>query len=172
MNHVLTGKIDYHDRKGSRVLSWLILAATVVITLLVRLLTGNSIIAIISFIAALIILAIATMPLETKLYVHEASYELTSQKLVLHLAKQDLVLYRNELYGVGCDPVATRGGSSSEDVNYWKITIQTLPKGTQKKKKYEIFSLNSNNSNEKNQQSLQEFQDFGKELKHWFVTTG
>ena len=172
MNPVQTGTFDYHDRKSSQALSWLLLPAALLISVLVGFLSNNAILAIVAFMIAFILLAIATMPLEKKLYVHKASYELTSQKLTLHLAKQDLVLYRKEINGVGCDPVMTRSSQNSGTANYWKITIQTVPKVNQKKKKYEIYSLNSNESDEKNQNSLKEFQDFGRMLKHWFVTTG
>ena len=171
MNPVQTGTFDYHDRKGSRALSWAILGITVLITLAVRLLFNNSVLTVIAMIAAFLILAIATMPLEKKRYTHKASYELNSQKLIIHLAKQDLVLYRSEVSGVGCDPVMARSGKD-EVVNYWKIMIQTGPRKNKKKKKYEIYSLNSDETNQENQNSLQEFQTFGRELKHWFVTTG
>ena len=172
MNPVQTGNFDYHDRKGSRALSWAILGITVLATVAVRLLFSNSILTIVVFLAVFILLAIATMPLEKKRYTHRASYELTSQKLTLHLAGKDLVLYRKEVYGVGCDPIMMRSGKDSEVVNYWKITIQTVAQQNRKKKKYELFSLNGDESKEDNQRSLQEFEDFGKMLKHWFVTTG
>ena len=171
MNPVQTGTFDYHDRKGSRALSWAILGITVLATLAVRLLFNNSVLTLIAFIAVFVVLAVATMPMEKKHYTHKASYELNSQKLIIHLAKQDLVLYRNEVDGVGCDPVMARSGKN-DVVNYWKIMIQTAPKQNRKKKKYEIFSLNSDLSSEENQNSLEEFQAFGRELKHWFVTTG
>ena len=171
MNSVQTGSFIYHDRKGSRVLSWLILAATLLITLLSRLLFENSLITIIVFIVALLFLAMITMPLENKLYVHEVNYELNSQKLILHMPKQDLVLYRNEVNGVGCDPVLERGGKDANIASYWKITIQTVPKKDQKSKKYEIFSQNVVEKDDDNKASILQFQAFGKELKHWFGMT-
>ena len=168
MNPVQTGTFEYHDRKGSRVLSWLLLPASLLIALLAGVLTNDSLIATILFMVAFIVLAIATRPLERRLYVHKAGYELTSQKLTLHLAKEDLVLYRKEVNGVGCDPVLTKSSQNQGTANYWKITIQTVPRADQKKKKYEFYSLNIKESDEENQNSLREFQAFGRELKRWF----
>ena len=168
MTSVQTGTIDYHNRKGSRVLSWLILVLTVVIALAVNALFDIAILTIIVFVAALFLLALAMVPLDRKLYTHEASYEITPQQLTLHMAKEDLVLKRDEVNGIGCDPVLEKGSKNTNTVNYWKITIQTVPGEGRKKTKYEIYSINNIETDENNQISLRQFQAFGKELKRWF----
>ena len=168
MASVQTGTIDYHNRKGSRVLSWLILILTVLITLAVNLLFDTAILTVIVFVAALFLIAAAMVPVDRKYCTHKASYEITPQQLTLHMAKEDLVLKRDEVNGIGCDPVLDKGSRNMKTVKYWKITIQTVPGEDRKKTKYEIYSLNSIGTDEDNQTSLREFQAFGRELKRWF----
>ena len=168
MTSVQTGTIDYHNRKAQRVLSWLILIITVVIALAVNALFDIAILTIIVFVAALFLVAAAMVPVDRKFCTHEASYEITPQQLTLHMAKEDLVLKRDEVNGIGCDPVLEKGSRNTNTVNYWKITIQTVPGEGRKKTKYEIYSINSIETDENNQISLRQFQAFGKELKRWF----
>ncbi len=156
-----TGTFDYQNRTGSRVMSYVILALTAGITLLVRMMISNAIVIIASFFGVLILLSTLGVFVNRWLFIHEASYELTPQKLTIHAGKQEIVLTPAEVNGVGCDPIYDKQSKGTDTVKCWKLSILTIHKN------YEFFSDNVLERDENNRISIRQFQTFGRELKHW-----
>lgn len=155
------GTFDYQNRVGSKILSYIILALTVLITVLVRLIFQNSVLTLISFIAVLILLATIGVAVNKKLFIHEARYELTPDHLTIDAGKDSLSLSLDEVNGVGCDPVYDKKSKGTDTVKYWSLTILTV------RGNFEYCSDNVIETNENNQVSIRQFQQFGKELKRW-----
>lgn len=161
MNMTSSGTFLYLDRKGSRVLSWIVLALSVGVTLLVRILAENSWLSVLAFVIALVALSILTIPINNQLFLHKAEYELSSEQLVLRLKKETVALAPSEVTKAACEPVYDKKVKTAESVLYWRVSLSAG------ERQYEFCSETVNNSSKEVSAHVEELVSFGQELKRW-----
>ena len=162
MNTASSGSFYYQDRKGSRVLSWIVLALSAGALFLVRALVGNALLSIAGFFAALVVLGILTIPLNNRLFLHQGEYELSQNQLTLRLPKETVSLTRSQISGAVSEAVYDRRVRGSGSVLCWRVRI------TAKEKTYEFCSETVNNSSEELTNRVETLTDFGRDLRRWY----
>jgi hypothetical protein len=163
----MNGTFTYQNRLGSRILSIIILAVTVLVTYCVRVATTSTALTMIAFVASLFILSAITIPLNRALFFKEGSYQFDEEgETVTIRLKETYTFAKNQVKGVSCEPVEDR---RSKSTRVYKISI--LPAGKEESKKpvksLDIYSDNVMVDNKESQQAVKKFTDFGALLKHW-----
>ncbi len=153
---------DYQNRMGSRLISYLTLVLTLCISLAARLQLGSgSLATVFVFLCSLLGLSLIGVFVNRALFIHEGTYTLTPERLVLDAGKQHIELIPDEVNGVGCDPVYEKGSKGTDTVKCWRLSLMTV------KGNYEFYSPNVLEHDENNRVSIHQFKTLGRELKRW-----
>jgi hypothetical protein len=163
----MNGTFTYQNRLGSRILSIVILAVTVLVTYCVRVAVSSAIVTLVAFVVCLFFLSALTIPLNRALFFKEGSYRFDEEgETVTIQLKETYTFTKNQVKGVSCEPVEDR---RSKTTRVYKISI--LPAGQESSKKpvrsLDIYSDNVMVDNKESEQSVKSFTDFGALLKHW-----
>jgi hypothetical protein len=161
----MSGSFIYQNRLGSRCLSIVILAISLLVTICIRVSTENPILSVVAFLGSLFILSACTIPLNRKLFFKEGSYRFSEdgEQVTIQLG-ETYTFRKSQVQGVGCDPVEDR---KSRSTKVYKITILPKTEEGAKARNFEIFSDNVMVDNRESEEAVKPFLEFGTLLKRW-----